>query len=62
MYRDIRYGFDCHETLNNIDKLKDEIEVERQKSDEDYNPQKEFELLYKQFIQGLKLNTGIKLF
>lgn len=54
--------FDYGEVLNNIDKLKDEIEAERAKSGDDYSAEKEFNLIYKQFVEGLKLNTGIRIF
>lgn len=54
--------FDHSEILNNIDKLKDEINEERDKDDSEYDAEKEFKLIYKQFMEGLKLNTGIRLF
>ena len=55
-------GFDHNEILNKIDKLKDEIEEERAKNNDEYSAEKEFNLVYKQFMEGLKLNTGIKIF
>jgi len=54
--------FDHSEILNNIDKLKDEINEERGKDDSEYDAEKEFKLMYRQFMEGLKLNTGIRLF
>lgn len=54
--------FDYSEVLNKIDKLKDDIEEERAKNDDEYSAEKEFNLVYKQFMEGLKLNTGIKIF
>lgn len=54
--------FDYSEVLNKIDKLKDDIEEERSKNDDEYSAEKEFNLVYKQFMEGLKLNTGIRIF
>lgn len=44
-----------------IDKLKDiagELEIEEEKPDEERDAKREFKLIYKQFIEGLKLSTG----
>ncbi len=54
--------FDYSEVLNRIDKLKDDIAEERAKNDDEYSAEKEFNLVYKQFMEGLKLNTGIRIF
>ena len=55
-------GLNYSEILNNIARLGDEIKDEQSKEDGEYDKQKEFELRYAQFIAGLKLNTGIKIF
>lgn len=47
-----------------IDKLKDiagEIEEEEEKPEEERDRQREFKLIYRQFIEGLKLSTGYRL-
>jgi len=44
-----------------IEKLKDiagELEIEQEKPDDERDGDREFKLIYKQFIEGLKLSTG----
>ena len=46
-----------------IDKLKDiagELELEQEKPEEERSREKEFKLIYRQFIEGLKLSTGYR--
>lgn len=55
-------GFNYSEVMEELSRIDDEIAEEREKDDSEYNKEKEFKLLYKQFLTGLKLNTGIRLF
>ena len=48
--------------LNKLDELSDKLFEEEQKPVTEQDSNKKFDLLYQQFMQGLKLNTGIKLF
>ena len=50
--------FDPNEILDQMAQIDEEIEAERGKDDNEYDREKEFKLLYKQFVTGLKLNTG----
>lgn len=48
-----------------IDKLKDiagELELEQRKPVGERDKNREFKILYKQFIEGLKLSTGSRIF
>ena len=52
---------DDYNRANIFEKLSDiagELELEQEKPDEERNPDKEFKLVYKQFVEGLKLSTG----
>ena len=54
----------CYNRNAVIDKLKDiagELEIEQRKPNEERNKEKEFKLIYRQFIEGLKLSTGSRL-
>lgn len=53
---------DSSYVLDEMSKIQDEIEKEESKSDEEYDSEKVFKLLYRQFLTGLKINTGIKIF
>lgn len=55
-------GFNPNDVLNEMAQIDEEIENERSKDDSEYDREKEFKLLYKQFVTGLKLNTGLRLF
>ena len=55
-------GFNPNDVLNEMAQIDEEIESERSKDDSEYDREKEFKLLYKQFVTGLKLNTGLRLF
>lgn len=55
-------GFNPNDVLNEIAQIDEEIENERMKDESEYDRNKEFKLLYKQFVTGLKLNTGVRLF
>ena len=47
-----------------IERLKDiagELELEQEKPDDERDSDREFKLIYKQFIEGLKLSTGSRL-
>jgi hypothetical protein len=46
-----------------IEKLKDiagELELEEEKPEDERDSEKEFKLIYRQFIEGLKLSTGYR--
>lgn len=53
---------DSSYVLDEMSEIQDEIEKEQSKSDEEYDREKVFKLLYRQFVTGLKINTGIKIF
>ena len=55
-------GFNPNDVLTEMAQIDEEIENERAKDDSEYDREKEFKLLYKQFMTGLKLNIGTKLF
>lgn len=51
--------------LNVMEKVSDiliELEEERSKEQKERDERKEFELIYRQFVQGLKLSTGFNRF
>lgn len=54
--------FNANSIFDKMAEISEDIEREREKSDAEYDRNKEFNLLYKQFMLGLKLNTGIRLF
>lgn len=45
------------DVINKINEIAEKIEIERSKNDIEYDAEKEKELVYAQFIQGLKLST-----
>lgn len=49
-------GFDKTEVINKINEISNEIQKEQEKNDEEYSRERERELLYAQFIQGLRLS------
>ena len=53
--------FDYGEVLNEMSRIDEELEAERAKDDSEYSREKEFQLLYRQLMVGLKLNTGTKI-
>lgn len=55
-------GFNYIDVMNEISQVAEEIDEERKKNDNEYDREKDFKLLYKQFMLGLKLNTGVRLF
>jgi hypothetical protein len=55
-------GFNPNDVLSEMAQIDQEIEDERSKDDSEYDREKEFKLLYKQFVTGLKLNTGVRIF
>lgn len=55
-------GIDVSGVLAEMAKIDDELNTEMEKNNEEHDREKEFRLLYKQFITGLKLNTGTRLF
>ena len=55
-------GFNPNDVLSEMAQIDEEIANERSKDDNEYDREKEFKLLYKQFVTGLKLNTGLRLY
>lgn len=43
--------------IEKINEISEQIEAEQAKSNSEYNSEKERQLIYAQFIQGLKLST-----
>lgn len=54
--------YDKQYVMNEVSILQEELNEERNKDLNDRDKEKEFKLIYKQFIKGLKLSTGNKLF
>ena len=48
--------------IDKINNLDEQLFDEQQKTIDERNAQREFELMYAKFMAGLKLNTGIKIF
>lgn len=59
MYDIYRYNndFDRSHVMNNVNEIAEELETEREKPDNERNEQRELKLIYKQFVEGLKLST-----
>ena len=56
-----RYNSDDYGHAAVIERLKDiagELELEQEKPEDERDANREFKLIYKQFIEGLKLSTG----
>jgi hypothetical protein len=51
-----------NEIIDKIGEIDDRLEEERNKPDDEYDKQREFELIDAKMIAGLKLNTGFKMF
>lgn len=58
IYRYNNDSYDRSKVLNNLNEIAEELELEQEKPDEERDQQREFKLIYKQFIEGLKLSTG----
>lgn len=54
--------FNYGDILDEMSRIDEKLEEERCKSDSEYDREKEFNLIYQQFLTGMKLNTGFKLF
>lgn len=54
-YRD---DFEVNKIIDRVNCLSEELANEQDKPDEERDLKKEKELIYAQFIQGLKLSTG----
>lgn len=54
--------FNQNQIMNDISQIQEELLQEQSKPNEERDKQKELKLIYKQFIKGLKLSTGNKLF
>lgn len=50
-------GFDKSEIINKINELSEQIKEEQTKDNDEYNKEKELELIYAQLIQGIKLSV-----
>lgn len=44
--------------IERLKSIASELELEQQKPENERDREKEFKLIYKQFIEGLKLSTG----
>lgn len=62
MVDNYRYGFNIGNVIDNIDKINSEIDELYDGEDKAVDKKKEFNLVYRQFIEGLKLSTGVKLY
>lgn len=54
--------FDKDTIIEKLDEISEEIEKERKKPIEERDSKHEFDLIYRQFIQGLKLSVNMKKF
>jgi len=54
-YRD---DFEVNRVIDRVNCIADELAAERSKAQDERDLDKERELIYAQFIQGLKLSTG----
>lgn len=59
MYNDY---YNKERIMNEISLLREELEIEKEKPIHERDKEKELKLLYKQFIKGLRLSTGNKIF
>ena len=50
--------FDRSVVIDKLQHIAGELELEQEKPDEERSREAEFKLIYKQFIEGLKLSTG----
>ena len=60
MYDIYKYNddFELHNVIDRVNCIADELAQEQAKSIEERDYKKERDLMYAQFIQGLKLSTG----
>lgn len=49
--------FDKSEIINKMNELSEQIKEEQTKDNDEYNKEKELELIYAQLIQGIKLSV-----
>lgn len=49
--------FDKSEIINKMNDLSEQIKEEQTKDNDEYNKEKEIELIYAQLIQGIKLSA-----
>lgn len=54
-----RDEFSADAIINDINVIAEELENERNKPDEERNKDREMELIYAQFLRGLRLSTGM---
>ncbi len=50
-------GFDKSDIINKMNDLSEQIKEEQTKDNDEYNKEKELELIYAQLIQGIKLSA-----
>jgi len=62
IYSYIGEEFNPSNVIEKISDISDELEEEQSKDEKDRDRKKEFDLIYRQFIQGLKLSTGFNRF
>ena len=54
--------YDKNQIMNEVVLLQEELKEIQNKNEEERDKEKELQLIYKQFVKGLKLSTGNKLF
>lgn len=57
IYKYIGDEFDNAVVMDNIAQISNELDEEQSKPNEERDKDKEFKLIYRQFIEGLKLST-----
>lgn len=62
IYKYMSEEFNPLNVMERVSDISIELEEERSKEQEERDERKEFELIYRQFVQGLKLSTGFNRF
>lgn len=60
IYKYIGDEFDNARVMDNIAQISNELDEEQSKPNEERDKDKEFKLIYRQFMEGLKLSTRYK--
>jgi hypothetical protein len=58
IYRYNSYDYGRASVIERLKDIAGELELEQEKPDDERDDNREFKLIYKQFIEGLKLSTG----
>lgn len=51
--------FDKNEILSKMDEISEQLVEEQNKPSDEFSSEREFNLIYRHFMQGLKLSTGV---